>query len=134
MVFARNKTSMDTTLCAKIVYDKEQVKEVYWEKTEEELKEAFWQKVKEVNQTLPDVKHIKEIMITEEPLAKTTTQKVKRYEEIKKSWLKITKMGKIVLIRKELILFFVENGTVLFSKFWGILHGRFYQKTKKTKN
>ena len=83
MVFARNKTSMDTTLCAKIVYDKEQVKEVYGEKNQEELKEAFWQKVKEVNQTLPDVKHIKEIMITEEPLAKTTTQKVKRYEEIK---------------------------------------------------
>lgn len=85
MVFARNKTSMDTTLCAKIVYDKEQIKEVYGEKTEEELKEVFWQKVKEVNQTLPDVKHIKEIMITDEPLAKTTTQKVKRYEEIKKS-------------------------------------------------
>ena len=83
MVFARNKTSMDTTLCAKIVYDKEQVKEVYGEKNQEELKEVFWQKVKEVNQTLPDVKHIKEIMITEEPLAKTTTQKVKRYEEIK---------------------------------------------------
>lgn len=83
MVFARNKTSMDTTLCAKIVYDKEQVQEAYGEKTEEELKEVFWQKVKEVNQTLPDVKHIKEIMITEEPLAKTTTQKVKRYEEIK---------------------------------------------------
>ena len=85
MVFARNKTSMDTTLCAKIVYDKQQVQETYGEKTEEELKEVFWQKVKEVNQTLPDVKHIKEIMITEEPLAKTTTQKVKRYEEIKKS-------------------------------------------------
>lgn len=85
MVFARNKTSMDTTLCAKIVYDKEQIKEVYGEKTEEELKEVFWQKVKEVNQTLPDVKHIKEIMITDEPLAKTTTQKVKRYEEIKRS-------------------------------------------------
>ena len=85
MVFARNKDSMDTTLCAKIVYDKEQVKEVYGEKTQDELKEAFWQKVKEVNQSLPDVKHIKEIMITDEPLAKTTTQKVKRYEEIKKS-------------------------------------------------
>ena len=85
MVFARNKGSMDTTLCAKIVYDKEQVKDLYGEKTEEELKEIFWSKVKDVNQTLPDVKHIKDIMITDEPLAKTTTQKVKRYEEIKKS-------------------------------------------------
>lgn len=85
MVFARNKDSMDTTLCAKIVYDKDQTKEMYGEKTEEELKEIFWQQVKEVNQTLPDVKHIKEVIITDEPLAKTTTQKVKRYEEIKKS-------------------------------------------------
>lgn len=85
MVFARNKDSMDTTLCAKIVYDKDQVKETYGEKSKEDLKEIFWQKVKEVNQTLPDVKHIKEIIITDEPLAKTTTQKVKRYEEIKNS-------------------------------------------------
>ena len=41
--------------------------------------------VKEVNKKLPDVKHIKEIIITNEPLEKTTTQKIKRYEEIKKS-------------------------------------------------
>ena len=85
MVFARNKDSMDTTLCAKIVYDKDQAKEIYGEKSAEELKEIFWTKVKEVNQTLPDVKHIKEIILTDEPLAKTTTQKVKRYEEISKS-------------------------------------------------
>ncbi len=85
MVFARNKDSMDTTLCAKIVYDKEHVKELYGEKSEEELKEIFWQQVKEINKTLPDVKHIKEIILTSEPLIKTTTQKVKRYEEIKKS-------------------------------------------------
>lgn len=85
MVFARNKDSMDTTLCAKIVYDKELAKELYRKKLDEELKEIFWQKVKEVNQTLPDVKHIKEIILTDEPLAKTTTQKVKRYEEISKS-------------------------------------------------
>jgi len=83
MVFARNRSSMDTTLSAKIVYDKEQAEKIYGDKTEEELKEIFWEKVKEVNQKLPDVKHIREILITTEPLAKTTTQKVKRYEEIK---------------------------------------------------
>lgn len=85
MVFARNKASMDTALCAKIVYDKDEVTNLYGEKIEEEIKEIFWQKVKEINQTLPDVKHIKEIIVTDEALAKTTTQKVKRYEEIKKS-------------------------------------------------
>lgn len=83
MVFARNKTSMDTTLCAKIVYNPETMQNLYGEKNEEEIKEILWQEVKQINQTLPDVKHIKEIITTSEPLSKTTTQKVKRYEEIK---------------------------------------------------
>ena len=58
---------------------------LYGKKTLEEIKDIIWQQVKEVNQTLPDVKHIKEIFVTDEPLAKTTTQKVKRYEEMKKT-------------------------------------------------
>lgn len=85
MVFARNKDSRDTTLCAKIVYNDDIMQNSYGEKTEEEKKEIIWQSVKNINKTLPDVKHIKEIIVTKEPLAKTTTQKVKRYEEIKKS-------------------------------------------------
>lgn len=85
MVFARNKTSMDTTLCAKIVYNEETMHNLYGDKTEEEIKEIIWQEIKKINQTLPDVKHIKEIIVTNEPLAKTTTQKVKRYAEIQRS-------------------------------------------------
>ncbi len=83
MVFARNRSSMDTTLSAKIVYDEDLAQKIYGDLSKEELKEIFWKNVKEVNQTLPDVKHIKEIIITTEPLSKTTTQKVKRFEEIK---------------------------------------------------
>ena len=49
------------------------------------LQEQYIEKVKKINQNLPDVKHIKEIIVTNEPLAKTTTQKVKRYAEIQKS-------------------------------------------------
>lgn len=84
IVFARNKTSMDTTLCAKVVYNDEVMQTLYGEKTEEEKKEIIWQEIKKINQTLPDVKHIKEVSITKEPLSKTTTQKVKRYAEIQK--------------------------------------------------
>ncbi len=83
MVFARNKDARDTTLCAKIVYNEEVFKNLYGEKSEDEKKEIIWKEVKEINKNLPIVKHIKEINITSIPLAKTTTQKVKRYQEIK---------------------------------------------------
>ncbi len=84
IVYAREKTNTDTTIGAKIVYNEDLIKEFLGEKTEEEYKEIIWNKIKEINQSLPTYKHIKEIMITKEPLDKTTTQKVKRYQEMKK--------------------------------------------------
>ena len=71
-------------LCAKIVYDKDIIKEQLGDKKEEEYKELIWERIKEINKELPVFKHIKNITITTEPLIKTTTQKVKRYEELKK--------------------------------------------------
>ena len=41
-------------------------------------------KIKEVNKTMPAYKYIREIMITTEPLIKTTTAKIKRHEELAK--------------------------------------------------
>lgn len=84
IVFSRDKDKTDTMLCAKIVYNKDLIKEFLGEKTEEEYKEEIWKKVKEINVRLPIYKHIKEITITSEPLNRTTTQKIKRYQEIKK--------------------------------------------------
>ncbi|MDO5556316.1 MAG: AMP-binding protein [Clostridia bacterium] len=71
-------------LCVKIVYDKELMNEIYKIKTEEEIKSVLWKKIKEINKTMPPYKYIKELIITEEPLIKTTTLKIKRYEELKK--------------------------------------------------
>ena len=51
--------------------------------SEKEYKEEIWKQVKEINKQLPIYKHVKKITITTTPLAKTTTQKVKRYEELK---------------------------------------------------
>ena len=84
MVFSRDRDSMDTMLCAKIVYNKDSAKNLFETEDVSKLKEFIWKDIKEINKKLPDVKHIKDIIITEEPLIKTTTQKVKRYEEIKK--------------------------------------------------
>ncbi len=75
---------IDLKICAKIVYDKEIVKDMYNAETEEEVKEALWEIIKKVNKTMPAYKYIKEITVTEEELIKTTTQKIKRHEEMKK--------------------------------------------------
>ena len=52
---------------------------------EKELYEIIWKDIKEkVNKFLPNYKHIKKLIISNEPMIKTTTQKIKRFEEIKK--------------------------------------------------
>lgn len=81
MVFGMPKED-DLVVSAKIVYNKEfKEKNNY---TQEELKEKIWQDIKEINKELPTYQHIKNIIVTDEPMIKTTTDKVKRYEEIKK--------------------------------------------------
>ena len=84
IVYARNKTKTDTVLCAKIVYNKDDLVEHFGEKNEKEYKKLIWEDIKNINKDLPTFKHVKEIIITDEPLEKTTTQKVKRYAEMKK--------------------------------------------------
>ena len=82
-VYGKPEPDGDYKICAKIVYDVDIAKEYYKVSNEEELKEAIWQEVKKVNKTMPAYKYIREIIITNEELIKTTTQKVKRFEEIK---------------------------------------------------
>ena len=82
-VYGRQEDDGDYKICAKLVYDKELVKEIYNTENEEELKNILWQEVKKINKTMPPYKYIRDITITDKELIKTTTQKVKRFEEIK---------------------------------------------------
>lgn len=86
MVFGMPKDGdeKDPVVSAKIVYNEETMKQLYPDKKEEEYRDIIWEQVKEINQNLSTYKHIKEIIVTTEPLIKTTTQKVKRAEEMKK--------------------------------------------------
>ena len=84
IVYSRDKSKTDTVLCAKIVYNKDNIVEQFGEKTEKEYEKLIWEDIKNINRDLPNFKHIKEIILTKEPLEKTTTQKVKRYVELKK--------------------------------------------------
>ena len=82
-VYGKPEDDGDYKICAKIVYDKELVEEIYGTSEKEKLKEKIWQEVKKVNKTMPAYKYVREITITDEDLIKTTTQKIKRFEEIK---------------------------------------------------
>ena len=78
------KDQNDLKLSVKVVYNKEVAKEKYPEASEEDLKKIIWEKIKEINKTFPPYKYIKNIILTDQELIKTTTKKVKRNEEIKK--------------------------------------------------
>lgn len=71
-------------VAVKIVYNEVAIKMKYPDINEQELHDIFWTKIKEINKTLPMYKYIKHLDLSREPLVKTTTNKVKRDEELKK--------------------------------------------------
>ena len=85
MVFGMpdNKEKNDVKLTVKIVYDKEYVKQAYPNIQKEELEKIIWNKIKEINKTFPPYKYIKNMILTDKELIKTTTKKIKRNEEMR---------------------------------------------------
>ena len=83
-VYGKPEDDGDYKISAKIVYDKEIMKEAYGVEEEKDIKEKLWQEVKAINKTMPKYTYIKGIIVTEEELIKTTTRKVKRNVEMKK--------------------------------------------------
>ena len=85
IVYGKPAKDNDLMICAKIVYNIDNMKELYPDKSESDYHDIIWSDIKSnVNHTMPAYKAIREIIVTDEPLIKTTTQKVKRHEEIKK--------------------------------------------------
>ena len=82
-VYGRPEDDGDYKICAKIVYDAEVMQEIYNKQNEDEIKEIIWNEVKKINKQMPAYKYIRDIIVTEKDLIKTTTQKIKRHEEIK---------------------------------------------------
>ena len=66
----------------KIVFDRKTVEDVYKVKTDEEIYEAISTKIKEINKTMPKYKAIRGMILTETPLIKTTTNKIKRQDNL----------------------------------------------------
>ena len=79
-IFGRQKSDdkEDIKINVKIIFDREIMQEAYKVTTDEEIYKVLAEKVKEVNQIMPKYKAIRGILISEEPLLKTTTSKIKR--------------------------------------------------------
>ena len=83
-VYGKEEEDGNYKVSAKIVYDKDIMKDIYGLEDKEEIKGKLWQEIKRINRTMPTYKYIKEITVTDEELIKTTTKKIKRQEEMKK--------------------------------------------------
>ena len=68
----------DIKINVKIVFDREIMKEAYKVETDEEIHKVLADKIKDINQIMPKYKAIRGMIISEEPLIKTTTNKIKR--------------------------------------------------------
>ena len=89
IVYGKPTDNNDYIISAKVVYNEEEMKKLYPDKGQKEYYDIIWNIIKNsINSNMPNYKHIKEIIITNEPLIKTTTQKVKRTEELKKIGIK----------------------------------------------
>ena len=85
IVYGKPAKDNDLMICAKVVYNTDNMKELYPDKAKEDYYEIIWKDIKaQINHSMPAYKSIREIIVTDEPLIKTTTQKVKRHEELKK--------------------------------------------------
>lgn len=74
----------DLALCAKIFYKPEYMKETYGTEDSARIEEIIRGDIDKINDTLPAYKQLLRLIITDEPMIKTTTGKVKRFEEVKK--------------------------------------------------
>jgi long-chain acyl-CoA synthetase len=68
----------DIKINVKIIFDREIMKEAYKVENDEEIRKVLSDKIKEINKVMPKYKAIRGILISEEPLIKTTTNKIKR--------------------------------------------------------
>ena len=62
----------------KIIFDKDIMKEAYKVESKKDIYRVLTEKIKEVNSVMPKYKAIRGIIVSDEPLIKTTTGKIKR--------------------------------------------------------
>ncbi|MBR3888394.1 MAG: AMP-binding protein [Clostridia bacterium] len=75
------KEDKELIITAKVVVNKEKVKELHGDISAEEIYDIIWKQIKEVNKQLTSYKAVKSLEIKEGEFEKTTTMKIKRNAE-----------------------------------------------------
>ena len=85
IVYGAKQEDGDINLHCKLVYNKNDVADKVSSESENDIREYYWNLIKtQINKKMPTYKYIKNVIVTTEPLIKTTTNKVKRMDEIKR--------------------------------------------------
>lgn len=87
MIYEKKDNNGSEKICAKIVYKTDC--DFLKNKSQKEIYDLINNGIKNINKNLPIYSYIREFSITDEPLIKTTTQKIKRYEEMEKMKINI---------------------------------------------
>ena len=74
----KSEDKNDIKINVQLVIDKEEIEEIYKTQNNDEIHKILSGKIKEINKIMPRYKSIKGILITENELIKTTTNKIKR--------------------------------------------------------
>ena len=82
--FARKENDpLDLAIGAKIVYKQDVMADAFEKGGIEKVEEIINRDIEKINKAMPTYKHITKLVVTDQPMIKTTTGKVKRYEETK---------------------------------------------------
>ncbi len=84
MVYGKPTHDNDLDIAVKIVYDPEEIKNIRGFVKDDDVYTYMKEKIADINKNMPSYKHIRDIIVTDEELIKTTTAKVKRHEEMEK--------------------------------------------------
>lgn len=88
MVYGKKdkKKKDELIVTARVTLDEEYIKDKYGENrpSNEEIEKEIWKDIKELNKKMVSYKAIKDLEIKKDEFTKTTTMKIKRFEEIKK--------------------------------------------------
>ena len=86
MVYGKKENKEELVVTARVTLNEEYIKEKYKDArpTDEEIYDLIWNEIKKINRNLVQYKAVKKLEIKNEDFVKTTTMKIKRFEEVKK--------------------------------------------------